>query len=188
MSRNLGDTFYPHHPDESPAGDLCKNTRYTVGGDVFYQVVDDFDQDISWDILNEWSQSTSWDILNDFSQNVSWDILNAWAQATAWDILNDFDQDTSWHIHPAIINYIAQFIIKWIDTEFKIDQAKTDFKVCPVVSNFVVSSVIDDNVSIKESNISMSFSIVPAKYTFTLTRSLTSNFKIFRVMDNTRTP
>jgi hypothetical protein len=107
---------------------------------------------------------------------------------TAWDILNEVLQATSWHIHPAIINYIAQFIIKWIDTEFKVNQATTNFKVCPVVTNFVVSAVIDDNVSIKESNIDMSFSIVPVKYTFTLKRSITSNFKIYRVMDNTRTP
>jgi hypothetical protein len=188
MSYNLGDTFYPHHPDGSPAGDLCKNTRYTTGGDVFYQVVDEWNQGTSWDILNTFVQNTAWDILNDFDQDTSWDILNAWAQATAWDILNEWKQDTSWNIHPAIINYIAQFILKYIRRDFELRAITSDFALKQIKTNFGIAMTIDDNVSLTPFSGDMSFSIVPITTTFTLRNQLVSNFKITRTYDNTRTP
>ena len=188
MSYNLGDTFYPHHPDGSPLGDVCKNTRYTVGGDVFYQVVDALEQDTSWDILNALEQSTAWDILNLLDQDTSWDILNTLAQATAWDILNDPAQGTSWHIHPAIIDYIARFILKYIETEFSVDNLTTNFTVCPAETSFQVASVIDDNVGVKEITGLTAFNIKQISSDFTLRRSITTNFKITRVLDNTRRP
>ena len=224
MSINLGDTWYPHHPDFTPLGDKCKNTRYTTGGDVWYQVVDDFDQDTSWDILNEWVQTTAWDILNSFDSNTAWDILNDFLQAVSWDVLNDFDQstswdilnifdqdtswdiinetiiqtawdllndfiqDTSWHIHPAAIPYIAQFLINKIRSEFGMERLISNFETSPVGTNFTISSVIEDNVSLKPIDIDTCFIIVPVGYSFTLTNDIVSNFKITRVLNNTRTP
>ena len=224
MSINLGDTWYPHHPDYGPLGDICKNTRYTTGGNIWYQVVDDFDKDTSWDILNEWVQTTAWDILNDFDNNTawdiindflqavswdvlntfvqstsfdiintfdrdtSWDVINEWIEQTAWDILNDFIQNTSWHIFPASIPYIAQFLINRIRSNFGMELLTSTFEVSPVGTNFTISRVIEDNVSLKPIDIDTSFIIVPVVYTFTLTDSITSNFKITRVLNNTRTP
>ena len=165
MSYNLGDTFYPHHPDFIPLGDKCKNTRYTVGGDVFYQVVDALEQDTSWDILN------------------------TLAQATAWDILNNIDQDTSWHIHPAIIEYIANFVLKfYIETKFDAGIIPTNFTACPVDSSFQVASVIDDNIGVKELTGQTAFNIEQILTGFTLRQSIPTNFKVTRVLDNTRQP
>jgi len=189
MSYNLGDTFYPHHPNYSPLGDVCKNTRYLTGGDVFYQVVDAKEQDTSWDILNTLEQSTSWDILNSLDQDTSWDILNTLAQATAWDILNNIDQDTSWHIHPAIIEYIANFVLKfYIETKFDAGIIPTNFTACPVDSSFQVASVIDDNIGVKELTGQTAFNIEQILTGFTLRQSIPTNFKVTRVLDNTRQP
>ena len=188
MSYNLGDTWYPHHPDGSPLGDTCKNTRYTVGGDTWYQVVDDFDQDVSWDILNTFVQNTAWDILNDFDQDTAWDILNVFAQATAWDLLNEWSNDTAWNIFPAVIPYIAQFLLRELDSSFALKDVTHGFSVCPIQTNFVVETVIDTNVSMKWSDIITSFKLVPVTYTFSLQHQIVSDFKITRVYNNTRTP
>lgn len=107
---------------------------------------------------------------------------------TAWDILTMLTQATSWHIHPAIINYIAQFLIDYIDYTYELKTVDTAISLCPVVTNFEIVEVLDDNVSLKSNLEPTSFSIVPPKYSFTLREPEVSNFKITRVLDNTRTP
>jgi hypothetical protein len=185
----IGDMWYPHEPYPVPVGDRCKNTRFTTGGDIWFDVIDDFTQDTSWDILNEWAQSISWDILNSFDQDTSWDIMNEWVQDTSWDVLNDFAQGTSWHIHPAVIEYITQFVLKYVETNFSISNPDVmSFVIKPTVSNFVISNVMDDNVNLLETNSLMTFEIRPVTTTFSLRHPLVSNFRITRVLDHTRRP
>jgi hypothetical protein len=62
MSHVTGDTFYPHHPDLSPVGDVFANTRYAVGGDTWFDVIDDKDQDIAWSIVTGMIQDTAWNV------------------------------------------------------------------------------------------------------------------------------
>lgn len=150
MTFRDGDTVYPHHPDESPAGDFCVNNR---PGDVWYLVVDELD-----------------------------------AQGIAWDILNELLQGTSWHIHPSTIPYIAQFIINELQVEFDVDTLTSSFEVSPLGTNFAISQVIEDDVSLLPIDIDTDFVIVPTTFSFTLTDDMTTNFKITRVIDNTRTP
>ena len=82
-------------------------------------------------------------------------------QDIAWDILNNLVQSTSWHIHPSTIEFIAQFILKYIESEFTADQIKVDFDA-PVYE--------------------------PYQAEFTLREPLVSNFDIYRVLFNTRQP
>jgi hypothetical protein len=179
------DEFFMHHPDPTITRDKFLNVP---GGDSWYNVVSDWQQDTSWDILNTWVQNTAWDILNEFDQDTAWDILNVFAQAIAWAILNEWSNDTSWHIHPAVINYIAQFLINQIRSQFEMSPLTSSFDVSPVGTNFTISSVIEDNVSLKPIDIDTCFVIVPVRYTFTLTNDMASNFKITRVLNNTWTP
>ena len=110
------------------------------------------------------------------------------AQGIAWDILNELLQGTSWHIHPATIPYIAQFIINELRGDFDIDALTSEFDISPVGTNFAISQVIEDDVSLKPIDIDTLFVIEPTTFAFTLTDDLTSDFKITRVINNTRTP
>lgn len=108
---------------------------------------------------------------------------------TAWDILNEVLQATSWHIHPALIPYIINFVVRDIQKSFKVQKITTNFAVCPIQTNFKVSRVIDDSVSLKEVNGDMSFSMKnEIQFDFTLRRPIQTNFKITRVISNTREP
>ena len=179
------DSFFMHHPDPSITRDKFLNVP---GGDSFYDVVSDWQQPSSWDILNTFTVDTAWDILNDFDQDTAWDILNTFAQATAWDILNDAQQPFSWNIFEFNIPSIANFIIHELRSTYNLDVLTSTFKVCPIDTNFTVDSVISDNVSIKENNTDMSFTINQIQDTFTLKYEIQTNFKIFRVMDEVLTP
>jgi hypothetical protein len=107
-------------------------------------------------------------------------------QQIAWGILNSIGNLTSWHIHPAIIPFIAQFIVSFIDKSFTLNEVSHDFKVLPIQKNFTVTSVIEDNVSMKPSDLTTSFKLVPIQHSFTLLNNVQTNFKITRVFDNTR--
>lgn len=110
------------------------------------------------------------------------------SQGIAWDSITELLQGTSWHIHPAIIPYIIQFLIRELQTDFELSTIQTDFEVLPIQTNFPVTHVIDDNVSMKQSDIITSFQCVPVTYTFSLKNDIQTNFEITRVFDNTRTP
>jgi hypothetical protein len=108
---------------------------------------------------------------------------------TAWDILNEVLQATSWHIHPALIPYIINFVVRDIQKSFKVQKITTNFAVCPIQTSFKVSRVITDSVSLKEVNQDMSFSMKnEIQFNFTLRQPIQTNFKITRVFSDTRTP
>lgn len=108
---------------------------------------------------------------------------------TAWDILNELLKGTSWHIHPALVDYIANYILKaYIETSFDADIVSTNFTVCPVKTSYQVASVTSDNVGVKELTGMTAFTVLPVQTAFTLKRDIVINFKITRVIDNTRQP
>jgi hypothetical protein len=100
--------------------DIPCNTRHNTGGDVWFDVVDDFPTYTAWDILNENHRDIAWDILNENTQDVAWDILNAFAINLAWDILNTNTQDTSWSIFAKTLYFIQQFFVKAICFDYNI--------------------------------------------------------------------
>lgn len=115
-------------------------------------------------------------------------VVDEYLQGVSWDILNEFLQGTSWHIHPALIPYIAQFIINELRGSYGMELLTTDFEVSPVGTNFTISQVIEEDVSLIPIDMDTLFSIVPIITTFTLIDDLTTNFKITRVISNTREP
>lgn len=59
----MGDEWYSLDPTDRPdTGDEVTNTRYDVGGDVFYNVLDDFDQKTDWYRQYDNTQATAWSI------------------------------------------------------------------------------------------------------------------------------
>jgi len=216
-----GDTWYPHHPFPVPIGDRCKNTRYTTGGDIWFNVVDDFDQDTSWDIINcteqdtSWDiincteKDTSWDIINDHNQDTSWDIINCtdqdtswdivgstdqdtswdiqneWTQNTSWDIIKDFAQDISWQIWRTIYPYIQEFVIKFAKTNFDLPVLNRNISVKPIIHNYGVSNVIEDDFSVIGNPEGQSFKLKTTVFNFSIKNPLISNITIFRVSNYT---
>jgi hypothetical protein len=179
------DHFAFHHPVPVQTGDKFGNVRKPVGGNVWYNVVDDARADASWDILNDETQDISWDILNDETQNFSWDILNDVTQDFSWDILNDLLQGTSWHIHPAIIEYIQQYLIGYLKTNFEIKKLTTGYAVKPITTNFNVTGEIDTSHKVKPLILG-SFKIKYIQTSFAIREPLIYNYKAVPVNDNTR--
>lgn len=178
------DYWFQDDPHPSHTRDVCKNV---VGGNSWYKVKVCFEQQTSWDVLNDLSVDASWDILNDIFTDTSWDIINDETQDFSWDILNEFLATTSWHIHPAIIEYIQQFMIKYIRSEFPIRKLQTGYAVKPITTNFNVADVIDGAVKLLPLTWP-AFTINKIQTNFSLRASITKDFKITRVNDNTRTP
>lgn len=58
----MGDSAYGPDPYETVNGDRACNTRYNVGGDVAFDVIDESLQEVSWDILHAFTQDISWHI------------------------------------------------------------------------------------------------------------------------------
>jgi len=105
---------------------------------------------------------------------------------TAWDILNEFIQATSWHIHPATIEFIAQFVIKYIRTAYNVKNNITEFSVCPIDTGYEVATVLDDTITMKEYAGETAFFIKDLQTNFEMKHTLKTNFAITRVFDNTR--
>jgi hypothetical protein len=107
---------------------------------------------------------------------------------TAWDILNEVLQATSWHIHPAILIYVAQFILKqYIETSFTIkENIQTTFEVPSLKSTFKVAEVLDASVGVKNVITNQTFTIPQIQKSFTLREPIKTTFKITRVFNNTR--
>jgi hypothetical protein len=178
------DYVFQTDPHPSHTRDVCKNV---VGGDSWYKVKVCFEKPISWDVLNDLTVDASWDILNDILTDVSWDIINDVTEDFSWDILNELLQQTSWHIHPAIIEYIQQYLIKYIRSEFSIRKVQTGYQVKPITTNFNVADVITDSAKLKPLTWP-TFNINKIQTSFSLRQPITRNFVITRVNDNTRSP
>jgi hypothetical protein len=179
------DQFFAHEPYPVGTQDRFGNVRYTTGGNVWYNVLDCSDASISWDILNDTDVSTSWDILNDLTEDTSWDIINDETQDFSWDILNDLLQSTSWHIHPAIIEFIQQYLIGYVKTNFEINKLTTGYAVKPLTTNFNVTGeiVLDHRV---QPIVLDTFEINQIQTSFKLREAIQTNFKACPVNDNTR--
>jgi hypothetical protein len=95
-----GDSYHASTPTERDASlsDVFMNTRYNVGGNVWFDVLDDGLQGTAWDILTHKLQDTAWDILNQNIRPIAWDILNHINRDIAWDILNHNSRDIAWDI------------------------------------------------------------------------------------------
>jgi hypothetical protein len=116
------DVFFGPDPTErlTTLSDVCKNTRFNVGGNVWFDVVDPSEQSTIWSILNTSYQNISWDILNTVSQDISWDIIKAFALNTAWAIVNSNTQNISWTTFARILYYIQKFLVKSICFDYNI--------------------------------------------------------------------
>ena len=179
------DQFAFHEPYPVGTQDRFGNVRYPTGGDQWYHVLDCSDRSISWDILNDETNDIAWDILNDLTNDTSWDIINDETQDFSWDIINELLTTTSWHIHPAIIEYIQQYLIKYLQTNFEVKKLTTGYEVKPITTNFNVTGEIDDSHTVKPL-IWGTFKINEIQTSFSIRESLISNFKACPVNDNTR--
>ena len=62
----MGDEWYSLDPPDRPdTGDIATNTRYSIGGDVFYNIVDEITQQIDWYRQAGFDQQTGWNIFAD---------------------------------------------------------------------------------------------------------------------------
>lgn len=180
----MGDTFFPQEP--APwNGDQFVNTIHPGGaGDIFHDILTDFNRDTLWDILNEYDQDTLWDILNEFDQDTLWDILNDYAQATLWDILNEFSRTTAWHIFPERIEYIAKFCLGAVAYEFELHGISTGFKIEELRSTFEAFGSVPDDFTLASYDdrvmtlkvITSSFKLCTVPSTFTITRVINDQY------------
>jgi hypothetical protein len=106
---------------------------------------------------------------------------------TSWHILNRTTVDTSWHIHPAVVEYIQQFMLSYTRSEFPIRALQTSFDVNPIITNFNVADVIQGAVKLLPMA-RPTFKVNLIQTNFSLRAPITRNFVITRVNDNTRTP
>jgi hypothetical protein len=104
------------------------NTRYSVGGNVWFDVIDDPYQATAWDILNDNPQDTAWDILNHNIQPIAWDVLNQINRDIAWDMLNANFQDTAWDILNQNIRSIAWDTLNQFNRDISWDILNTNFR------------------------------------------------------------
>jgi len=180
------DHFAFHHPVPVQTGDRFGNVRYTNGGNLWYNVIDDFTGSSSWDsIEHQLDVDMSWDIINDKAQSISWDILNDKTQNFSWDILNGLLQQTSWHIHPAIIEYIQQAKSKSLQFHFLVRRIQTGFEVTPIIKNFNVTGEITTSHKVRPIVLD-TFEINQIQTSFELREAIQTNFTVIATNNNTR--
>jgi hypothetical protein len=139
------DSFFNPDPTDrlSVLSDIYTNSRQNVGGNVWYDVIDEKTQDISWDILNVFLQNTAWDTLNENNQGIDWDILNAFLQNTSWAILRDpHFQEIAWSIFPETLFFVQQFFAKAICFDFHTADWETVEEQYNLISSFLISEPV----------------------------------------------
>jgi hypothetical protein len=183
----FGDSYFNVDPITrlTVVSDVYQNTRYNVGGNVWYDVIDESKQDTSWDILHSFLQNTSWAILNENHQDIAWDIINVFAQNIAWSLITCLDQDIAWTIFPKILGYVQRFVVDAICFNFGIE-LPVDFNYQikePLDFTFYPTGTIDDSIYLEgetfdtilmESIVNYDFQIKePVKFTFGIQHVMT---------------
>jgi hypothetical protein len=148
----FGDLYFNVNPNLRPtAGDVYTNTRYNVGGDVWFDVLDESSQDTAWDILNAFLQTTAWDILNENTQPIAWDILNTFVQDVSWGIATgDLTQDVAWRIFPAILFFMTQYHVNPIAFNFKTADGNTVEEQYNLIQALKINTPVQFTYQIKQ--------------------------------------
>jgi hypothetical protein len=164
------DQPYPSPDDPvvraASSNDIPANTRHLIGGDVWFDVVDPFEQDIAWDTLNRNHQDIAWDILNVFLQTISFDILNENFQDIAWDIPRELKQDIAWSIFPAVLFFIAQFHAKVVAFDFKTADGETLEEQYNLIAALKIKTPVQFTYQIKQ----------PVTFTFGIDKVLSGEY------------
>ena len=169
------DTYFGPDPIErlTTLSDQFANTRYNVGGNVWYSVQDEFTQDTAWTIIHGNVQDIAWNILTEYEQDIAWGISKY-----------GISQDITWNIYAKVLYFIQQFNIKAICFGYNIKEP-TQFNkqlAGPVQFAFRPDSVITDTVYLREElfdTVNISSPVIP---TFEINTPIQFNFSTTQVL------
>lgn len=182
----MGDTFFNPDPDDRPSvlSDTFVNTRYLIGGDVWFDVIDESFEETSWDILNVFLQTTAWEILNENFQDTAWDIPLAFSVISAWNILNQLDAPVTWSIFARVLYYMQQFWVKAICFDCNIRMpVDYNFQVLePLEFTFYPTSELTDTINLAGLSLDTIVMDTPTQFGFQIMEPLTWTFNVDRVI------
>jgi len=169
------DIFFGSNPTDRSAAlsDLFTNTRFSVGGNTWYGVQDESNQDIAWTIVHENNQDIAWNILNEFNQDIAWGISTYGTT-----------QDIAWNVYARILYFIQQFNIKAICFGYNIKNPVLFNKqiVDPLEFAFYPASRIIDTAHLHGEVFDTVNISSPVQYDFTLANPVQFNFGTIQVL------